>query len=295
MQASPIDKLLIQLQDRIPARRLGRLVYRLSRSEIRWLKNLLIRGFVWLYCVNTAEAAKRTPVEFKSFNDFFTRKLKAEVRLYDQRPGAIISPADGTVAQAGVASNGQLLQAKGMQFSGADLLGDPELAAQLSASAFSTIYLAPHNYHRLHMPMDGVLEQTRFIPGLLYSVNARTTASVENLYALNERLVCQFRNDAGPFAMVLVGAMNVASISTAWDGEIIATADSGIVHTDYRNQANQPAYVRGEYMGHFNLGSTVVFIAPAGELDWLPAATEGERIQVGQAIGMTHYNSSSAD
>jgi phosphatidylserine decarboxylase len=285
MQLSLTNRLLIQLQDRIPARRLGRLVYQLSRCEIRWIKNLLIRGFVWLYCVNKSEATERVPSGYKSFNAFFTRKLKGEVRSFDGRPGAIISPADGTVAQSGVARAGQLLQAKGMYFSGADLLGDTQLAEQLSDCAFSTIYLAPHNYHRLHMPIDGVLEQTFFIPGLLYSVNARTTASIANLYAVNERLVCHFRNEAGPFAMVLVGAMNVASITTAWGGEIMAGEDGGIIHTVYAGQADAPRYARGDYMGHFNLGSTVVFIAPTGDIDWLPVAAPGERIQVGQAIG----------
>ncbi len=288
MSNSRINHLLIHFQTWIPARAVGKYVHRLSRCKVRWIKNLLIRGFAWFYCVNKSEAAAEVPKGYASFNAFFTRELKAGVRPIDSRPDSLLSPADGVIAQSGYASAGKLLQAKGLEYSAADLLGDPGLATKLANSAFATIYLAPHNYHRVHMPMGGVLERTTFIPGLLYSVNARTTAAVENLYALNERLVCQFRNNDGPFALVLVGAMNVASISTAWAGEITPPPDRSVMRTDF--SANESLrFERGDYMGHFNLGSTVVFIAPGEDIEWLQAADGGERVQAGQRIG-SHTN-----
>lgn len=263
---------------------MGKCVYRLSRSRVRWFKNLLIRGFAWLYCVNQLEAAAEVPKGYATFNDFFTRELKPEARPADPRPDSLLSPADGMVAQSGYVRAGQLLQAKGVEYRAADLLGDAELAGTLANSAFATIYLAPHNYHRVHLPMDGILEKTIFIPGLLYSVNVRTTAAIKNLYALNERLVYKFRGDNGPFALVLVGAMNVASISTAWAGEITPPADGQVMHMDF-STGDALHFARGDYVGHFNLGSTVVFIAPDAGIEWLEAAAAGTCVQARQRIG----------
>lgn len=279
------DRLLIRLQTWIPARVIGRLVFGLSRTRIRWIKNTVIRGFTWLYCVNRLEAAAEVPHGYATFNDFFTRELKPGVRPVDSRPDSLVSPADGTVAQSGYVREGQLLQAKGLEYSAAELLGDTKLAGTLADSAFTTIYLAPHNYHRVHMPIEGVLERTIFIPGMLYSVNARTTRSLANLYTLNERLVCQFRGDGGPFTLVLVGAMNVASISTQWAGEMAPPPDGRVMQQEFRS-GEELRFSRGDYMGHFNLGSTVVFIAPDAGVEWLEAVEAGERVRVGQRIGV---------
>jgi phosphatidylserine decarboxylase len=283
MQPGLIDKILVLLQRLIPARLIGGLIYHLARCETVWLKNLLINGFSRLYNVATHEAELAVPDGYASFNDFFTRKLQAGARDLSAQPGAFISPADGTIAQTGIACAGQLLQAKGIEFSAADLLGDTELANELADCHFATIYLAPYNYHRLHMPIAGTLEQTLFIPGLLYSVNARTTAAVPGLYALNERLVCQFNSSAGKFALVLVGAMNVASISTAWDGEILPNSERSVQRKSFSGAA-APQLAQGDYMGHFNMGSTIVMLGPKALTGWLDVPN-GTPIQVGQPLG----------
>lgn len=279
------DRLLLLLQRCIPARTLGNLFYVISRSRVVWFKNALTRGFVRLYSVNTEEAAAPVPDGYRSFNDFFTRDLKVDARPLCAAPG-FACPADGRIAQMGYAAKGQLLQAKGMHFSAAALLGDTHLAARFDDAAFATIYLAPFNYHRVHMPLAGWLATSLFIPGKLYSVNARTAASLPQLYALNERLVCHFESDAGPFVVVLVGAMNVASISTAWDGEISASGHSGIERHRYSAEAAEtPRLARGEYLGHFNMGSTVILLGPPGQLQWDTALQPGTPVQVGQSLG----------
>jgi len=283
MEANTFDKLLVALHRLLPARLLGRLIYRLSRSERVWLKNTLIRGFTALYSVDLREAELEEAVAYASFNAFFTRRLKSGARPIAANPTALLCPADGTVAQTGHATDGQLLQAKGMSFSARHLLGDKAFAAQLANAPFATIYLAPYNYHRVHMPAAGVLVQTRFIPGKLYSVNARTTAVIPNLYALNERLVCEFQSPAGPFAMVLVGAMNVASMTTAWDGEISPATDGGVIHRRYDDGSVRLA--QGDYMGHFNMGSTVVLIGPPAGCTWDSRLSPGKTVQVGQTLG----------
>ncbi len=283
MHTKLTDRILLTLQNCLPARFMGACLYRLSRTEIDWLKNALIRSFSQLYAVNTAEAEFPVPDGYHSFNAFFSRSLRTNARPINTDPLQLIAPADGTVAQLGHASNGQLMQAKGINFSAADLLGDAKLAAELANCAYTTIYLAPYNYHRLHMPLDGRLEQTLFIPGLLYSVNARSTALVPGLYARNERLVCEFSSPTGRFAMVLVGAMNVASISTAWGGEIFPTADRRVQRHEYRNESG-PHLRRGEYMGHFNMGSTVVLLGPSSVLDWSTGLQVGSTVQVGQSM-----------
>jgi len=284
MPPTPADRILVTLQRLLPARLIGRVIYHVARSELGWLKNALIRGFSWLYGVNTAEAEKPVPDGYRSFNEFFTRSLQPGARRMEFGANNFICPADGTLAQFGTATAGQLLQAKGMKFSASSLLADDKLAAELGDCLFATIYLAPYNYHRLHMPLDGVLEQTAFVPGLLYSVNARTAATVPNLYAVNERLVCHFNSPRGRFAMVLVGAMNVASISTAWSGEIRPRTD-GAVDRQYFSGPDAPSLSQGDYMGHFNMGSTIVLLGPRDLVSWSAKLTEGATMQIGQPLG----------
>lgn len=279
-----LDKLLVLLQRWIPARLIGRFIYHLARIETVWLKNILIRGFTRLYGVDTSEAAKPVPDGYRCFNDFFTRDLKPDARPIARGSGNLTCPADGTVAQTGQANKGELIQAKGIHFNAADLLGDEQLAEELADCHYATIYLAPHNYHRLHMPLAGNLEQSIFIPGQLYSVNARTTANLPGLYALNERLVCNFYNPAGRFAMVLVGAINVASISTAWAGEITPPADGRPLSRRFPTN-DAPYFDQGEYMGHFNMGSTVVLLGPATMTGWHADMQPGATVRVGQLAG----------
>jgi len=284
MSPSLLDRLLVALQRITPARFIGRMIYHLSRCQVRWLKDLLIQGFCKLYDVDTDEAAKPVPAGYQSFNQFFIRELKPGSRPIDSAPDQLVSPADGRIAQLGQARAGQLIQAKGMHFSAADLLADEALATELADCHFATVYLAPYNYHRLHMPLDGTLEQTLFVPGLLYSVNERTARTVPSLYAVNERLVCQFNSPHGRFAMVLVGAMNVASISTAWGDEIPAPRDYRVVREHFSG-TSAPSLSRGDYMGHFNMGSTVVLLGPAGLQGWHTDCAPGNVVRTGQTVG----------
>ncbi len=283
MPTTPTDKLLAASQRLIPARTIGRIIYGLTRNKTRWLKNFLIVGFTKLFKVDTAEAAKPVPDGYDSFNDFFTRSLKPGARVIDDDAQSLICPADGRIAQLGRARDGQLLQAKGMHFSAGDLLGDSELAAELADCHFITIYLAPYNYHRLHMPLAGELEQSIFIPGRLYSVNLRTASAVPNLYSLNERLVCRFNGPIGRFALVLVGAMNVASISTAWHGEIQPRPD-GLPFKQSFSGSGTPRLAKGEYLGHFNMGSTIVLLGPEKITEWRADLRPGAEVRVGQSL-----------
>jgi len=277
--------LFVRLQYLLPTRLLGRLVYRISRSRRTGLKNALIRIFVRLYAVDTSEMDRPLPCEYPSFNDFFTRSLKDGARPVDPDPTAICSPADGTVQQVGRIQQGQLLQAKGINYSLARLLGiDDDAAAQFDNGAFLTIYLAPHNYHRVHMPLDGTVRSMCYLPGKRLAVNKITADSVAGLFAGNERLSCYCDGPRGPFWLVFVGAMNVASITTAWSGETLPVSNGGRFRRDYTGQ-QAPKLNKGDYCGHFNMGSTVIIALPPDTVDWSPALTLGASLRVGQRVG----------
>lgn len=282
--ATIVDRLLVTLQRLLPARSLGRFIYWISRRRSIWLKNILIRGFSALFNVDTTEAARPVPDGYASFNEFFTRELRSGARPFMRDTERVIAPVDGTIAQLGHARHGELLEAKGAQFSAARLLGDAELAAKLDAAPFTTLYLAPYNYHRIHMPLDGRLVGTLFIPGKLHSVNARTVAVIPDLYARNERLVCHFTGARGDFVLVLVGALNVASMSTAWAGEVRATQRDGVTREQWPTAA-APQLQQGEYMGHFNMGSTVILLGPAAPLNWDSERRVGQQVKMGWSLG----------
>lgn len=281
MRATLTDKCLLFLQRCIPARAIGRLIYWLTRIEAPWFKNAFIKGFCVLYPVETSEADQPVPEGYRHFNAFFTRELKSGARALPEDQRLFTCPADGTLAHTGIARSGQLLQAKGVDYSLEALLGDVAQAYLLANAAYTTIYLAPYNYHRLHMPWGGKLRATRFIPGKLYSVNARTTATLPGLYALNERLVCDFDSPEGSFSLVFVGAMNVASMSTAWSGEV--PAHDQMVTTDHRQDDIHLA--RGDYVGHFNMGSTIVCVGPRAQLQWFPELQPSQTVFMGQPLG----------
>ncbi len=193
------ERAFIGLQYLLPQHLLSRLVGWIAESRIGIVRAALIRMFLGHYPVDLAEAARPDPGSYSSFNDFFTRRLKAGARPLDADPRSAICPADGILSQAGPVTGDTLLQAKGIDYSAAALLGgDPSLAAEFSGGAFATIYLAPHNYHRVHMPLAGTLRLARFVPGDLFSVNATTAASVPGLFTRNERVACVFDTAAGP-------------------------------------------------------------------------------------------------
>ncbi len=277
------DKLFVAMQYVLPARLIGVLTYRLARSRRPWLKNRLIRTFTRLFTIDETEMELAKATDYPSFNAFFTRRLKPGARPIDADPRSVCSPVDGSIQQLGVACAGQLLQAKSMSFTIARLLGTaPADIALFDGGAFMTIYLAPHNYHRIHAPLAGSLRRMHFIPGARFSVNRATADSIPGLFARNERLACLFEGPHGPYWLVFVGAMNVASMSTAWAGEIVGGGD--LRRTPYDAESG-PFFDKGDYVGHFNLGSTVIALFPNDLVTWDPSLQPTTPLTVGRRIG----------
>lgn len=278
------DRLFIASQYIIPQHLLSRLVGWLARCEISWIKNPLISLFIGQFNVNMAEAQRQRPDQFRHFNDFFTRELLDGMRTIDDAEQGLVSPADGAVSQLGKIQNGRVFQAKGQDYSLIELLGgDTQRANEFMGGEFATIYLSPKDYHRVHMPVGGTLREMVYVPGDLFSVNKTTAENVPRLFSRNERLVCIFDTDNGPMAMVLVGAMIVAAIETVWAG-LITPPKRELKVTDYRDP--QPITLnKGDEMGRFLLGSTVILCFPEGRMDWLQELTADSPLQMGQAIG----------
>lgn len=272
----PMDALFALLQRLLPLHGLSRLAGRIARARTPWLRRLLIRTFTRVYGVDLSEAAAG-PDGYASFNDFFTRALRDGARPLDPDPDAVLSPADGTISQAGAIDGDLLLQAKGTRYS-LDALVGPRDAADFYGGRFATIYLAPRDYHRVHLPAAGTLTATTAIPGALFSVNARTEAAVTDLFCRNERLVCRFDTDHGPMLVVLVGAMIVASIETVWGGPASPYRREVRDHWSQRLE-------RGAEIGRFLLGSTVIVCLPPGRGRWEPHVATGQRVRVGQRLG----------
>lgn len=279
-------KTFAQLQYILPQHLLSRALGQVASCEFSWVKNPLIKAFIKQYQVDMSEAARPEPQAYTSFNDFFMRQLKAGARPVDAGTHTLVSPADGVISQVGRIEDGRLLQAKGHDFSVEALLGgNPAEAQTYRAGEFATIYLSPRDYHRVHMPWGGRLQQTRYVPGRLFSVNQATTAHVPGLFARNERLVCHFDSPQGPFVMVLVGAMIVAAIETPWAGRVVPVKQS-IQETRYAQQEVQIIDLpKGAEMGRFCLGSTVIMLWPAkAQVHWHAQVQAGMPVRMGQAL-----------
>lgn len=265
----------------LPQHLLAAGMYHLARCQWRPLKNRLIRFVARRYQVDLGEAAQPDPAAYASFNAFFTRTLRADARPVDSAPEALVSPADGRVNQAGEIRDGRLLQAKGHDFGLEALLaGDRALAAQFQGGRFATIYLSPRDYHRVHMPLAGTLQRMDFVPGELYSVSDATTQLVPGLFARNERVISLFDTEAGPLALILVGAIFVGSMETVWAGEVRAPGRTPTRWT----YSDGPALAKGAEMGRFNMGSTVILLLPPGAVEWLDLAP-GRPVRLGERIG----------
>lgn len=267
------------LQAALPQHGLSRLLGAFAASRQRHLKRWIINAFAAAYQVDLTECEGDGADDFESFNQFFARSLRAGARPMPAEPRALASPADGTVSQAGAVEGGLLVQAKGRRYAVADLLGDAAFAAALADGAFVTIYLAPRDYHRVHAPCAARLRSSLEIPGRLFSVSALTERHVPRLFARNERLVLRLQADFGEFALVLIGAMIVASIEVAWaDGPV----------SPYRRlrarQVDNARFARGDQMGAFLLGSTVVAVFPP-EVSLDARVCPGAKIRVGERIG----------
>ena len=273
------DKLFILLQHIIPQHFLSRTMHKLARIKAPWLKNSLIKNFIKLYKIDMGDYGSKTQEDFASFNEFFTRPLIDSARTIENASDKLASPVDGTLSQCGLMKEGKLIQAKGMHYSARRLLGNAEWASHYMYGNFCTIYLAPNNYHRIHMPCDGILTKMSYIPGKLFSVNLTTADNVDALFARNERVVCEFDTQHGKLIMVLVGAVFVGSIETIWAGEITpARPRTGFTKT-YADATL--SFARGEEMGRFNMGSTVILLSDNPKMRFDSAITV---VQLGEAI-----------
>ena len=279
------DRLFAGLQYVLPKHLLSRLIYAVMRSESPTVRRLIIANFLRGYDVNMAEAAQSDPFAYRSFNDFFTRALRPDARPIDTANDSIISPVDGTLSQRGPIVDGKLLQAKGHDYTLHELLGfDPVAAQAYLGGSFACIYLAPYNYHRIHMPVAGTARSTVYVPGDLFSVNAATARTVPRLFARNERVICEFDTDVGRMAMILVGALFVGSMETVHCGEINPPPRRHKSPVIVDRGVGQ-AFAKGEELGRFNMGSTVVLLFQKDRMRWEPSLAPLEKVVLGTAIG----------
>lgn len=277
--------LFIIVQYIVPQHLLSRLVGKIADCEWPWLKNTFITKFIDKYQVDMSEAADPEPYNYKNFNAFFTRELKAGARPICESASAIACPADGAISQLGDIKNGRIFQAKGQDYNLMELVGgDVELAEQFADGKFATVYLSPKDYHRVHMPMTGTLNRMIYVPGDLFSVNNSTAENVPRLFARNERAVCIFDTDVGPMAVILVGAMIVAGIETVWAGQVAPIKRQ--IQTHLYQQQQEPFQLnKGDELGRFKLGSTAIVLFPKGVMNWDESFAAGSATKMGEQLG----------
>jgi phosphatidylserine decarboxylase len=278
-------RLFVGLQHLLPQHLLTALAHAVTRSRTPAIKNRLISSFMRGFHPDMSDAAEPDPLAYASFNEFFTRALRPDARPVASEPHTLVSPVDGTVSQLGSIDGTQLVQAKGRHYSlDALLAGSGEWAAQFTGGAFATLYLAPCDYHRIHMPLAGTLRAAWYVPGRLFSVNATTAAAVEDLFARNERVICVFENPPLVFAMVLVGALFVGSMATVWHGDITPRRPRRPAALPVAGGATAISLARGAEMGRFNMGSTVILLLPPGTTHWHADLRAGAAIRMGQPL-----------
>jgi len=268
------DRIKIALQYAMPKHAISRLVGKLAAAKMGWLTTKLIDIFIKAYNINMNEAKLKKANDFDTFNDFFTRELEDGARTIDSDASTLCYPVDGAISQQGDIVEGKLIQAKGFNYSLTSLLGgDARTAAPFQKGKFSCIYLAPKDYHRIHMPMAATLREMIYVPGELFSVNPLTANNVPDLFARNERVVTIFDTEHGALAMVLVGATIVASIETTWAGTITPPAGSDIFRWQYPAKGvDAITFEKGDEMGRFKLGSTVVSTFAPNMVEFTPTA-----------------------
>ena len=277
------DRLAVLPQYLLPKQALTVLAGKLASAEAGSLTTSVIRWFVGRYNVNMAEAANPDIASYKSFNEFFTRPLKDGARPFAETD--FLCPVDGAISQFGAIERDQIFQAKGHSYSTTALVGgDRELAAQFENGSFATLYLSPRDYHRIHMPCAGKLTRMIYVPGALFSVNPTTARAVPGLFARNERVVCVFESDFGPFVLTLVGATIVGSMATVWHGQVNPPRP-GVIR-EWRYDATSAVNLeKGAEMGRFLLGSTVVMLFPKDSLAFNPDWSPARPIRMGEAMG----------
>ncbi len=279
------DKLFCGLQYLLPQHLLSRLGARLAESKLPWLKNFLVGVFIRKFQVNMSEACDQNLNAYTSFNDFFTRALMPSARPIVEDANALTSPADGTISQCGDITQGQLIQAKGLSYLASDLIGDETIASQFLDGKFITTYLSPRDYHRVHMPLSGKLMQSNYIPGRLFSVNGVTASMIPGLFARNERLVCLFESQHGPFVLIMVGAIMVAGIESVWQGSYSPNKSLVCNHRDDHGNSSL-RFDKGAEIGRFKFGSTVILLLP-NQLRLEARLEPGLTVKVGEIVAMS--------
>ncbi|MBA4110118.1 MAG: phosphatidylserine decarboxylase [Leptothrix sp. (in: Bacteria)] len=275
------DRLFVMLQYVLPKQALTAFAGRMAWIKGGALTTRFIRWFVGRYGVNMAEAANPDIASYPTFNEFFTRPLKPGARPLAQAD--LICPVDGAISQVGPIAGDQIFQAKGHHYSAQALVGgDALLAAQFQDGHFATIYLSPKDYHRIHMPCDGRLTRMIYVPGDLFSVNPATARGVPGLFARNERVVCVFETERGPFVLTLVGATIVGSMATVWHGVVNPPRAKEVREWRYTDQSI--VLKKGDEMGRFLLGSTVVMLFPKGPLTFNPKWASTGPVRLGEAM-----------
>ncbi|HVF62728.1 MAG TPA: archaetidylserine decarboxylase [Casimicrobiaceae bacterium] len=265
----------------MPKQAMTRFAGRIASRRGGRMTTALIRAFVAQYGVDMREAAEPDIARYATFNDFFTRALKPGARPLAGTPW--ICPVDGSISQLGATDKNRLLQAKGHHYEIAALVGgDEALAETFEHGSFATLYLSPRDYHRVHMPYDGRLTRMIYVPGSLFSVNAVTARGVPNLFARNERVVCVFESERGPFISTMVGATIVGSVATVWHGVVNAQRPGTL--REWRYDDKPVALKKGDEMGRFQLGSTVVLLFPRNTLVFNPAWAPGRSIRLGEPM-----------
>lgn len=283
------DRLKLGLNHFLPKKWLTELAGWGASRRAGWLTKAVIDIFVWFYKVDMSEARKPDTASYRTFNDFFVRPLKDEARPIEADPNLVVLPADGAISQLGHIDGNQLFQAKGHFYSLEALLaGNEEMAAQFRDGNFATIYLAPRDYHRVHMPCNGILREMIYVPGDLYSVNPLTARNIPNLFARNERVICYFDTDFGPMVQILVGATIVGSIETVWAGTITPPREGVIKRWHYPAADAEGAVVllKGQEMGRFKLGSTVINLFAPGRLKMAESLEAESKTRIGQPMAI---------
>jgi phosphatidylserine decarboxylase len=267
------------LQSLLPQKLLCEIIGWLADSEHAWIRAPMIYLFKRIYQIDLSECTRTSVKDYRSFNDFFARELRIGARSIAQEDSAIAAPADGRISCTGQILDGKLFQAKGHSYQLKDLLVDGALAANYQQGSYATIYLAPANYHRVHVPLAGELKSLLYVPGRQFSVSPRSTRKIPQIYARNERLIAEFSGPLGNFCLVMVGALLVAGMSTVVTGRI------------HRHHAARElswetggTFMKGQEFGSFQMGSTVILLLPQGQSSWLPLETDSP-ILCGQAIG----------
>lgn len=276
----------VALQHLLPQHGISRLVLKATRSRNPTFKNALIRMFVRGFRPDMADAVETEPTAYASFNEFFTRALRPGARPVDSDPRAIVSPVDGTVSEAGTLNEDRLLQAKGHEYSLRALLaGNTAWERSFVGGTFATIYLAPYNYHRIHMPLGGELRESFYVKGRLFSVNRTTAQLVPGLFAINERVVCGFDSAGMPWALALIGALNVGSMGTVWHGDITPRGYRKVTSLPVTDVLAPVTLDKAAEMGRFNMGSTVILLFPPRAVEWQGSLAAGRVLRMGERIG----------